>query len=161
MATQKKNEKKHYYYDYLIGKYSSKNIDKLKFLEYLKSLFFNFNTYMWLPSKYKDFVRKNNLNSSDCYKVLSNLNISNQLLKQKGYSKFLEKIEKYNQTAQTDHKIKVSIDKNMDFLKDLEKVKKKYLSISKTDFIAFISRNFDTGYSERTLYRKYFEKEME
>ena len=97
--TRKKTEKKeseHYYYNYLNGRKNSKYMDTLKFVKYIKDLFFNSTTSKWIPSKYKKFINRNSLDYKKCFETLSSLRVNNVFLKQKGYSKFLERIEKYS-----------------------------------------------------------------
>ena len=159
MATQQ--EKNKYYYPYLIGKRQLHNIEKVKFIKYLKHLFYNERTYKWIPTKYKLFVKKNNLNFNDVYSVLSNLNISNNILKEKGYSDFLKKIENYNKKEKQLFKVKEGVEDRTKFLIGLEKLRSDYLKINRKQLVNLITDNFDIGYTKSTLLKKFYEKEFD
>ena len=162
--TRKKTEKKeseHYYYNYLNGRKNSKYIDKLKFVKYIKDLFFNSTTSKWIPSKYKKFINRNGLDYKKCFETLSSLKVNNVFLKQKGYLEFLKSIEKYNPVAPSNKKIRVPIENRREFLNEIEEVRENHLKIDNKDFVTFILKNFDIGYTKTTLYKKLCAKEFE
>lgn len=155
-----KKEKDEYYYDVLIGKRSIAFIDKIKFVKYLKDAFFNKKTSKWLPSEYKSFIRRNNLNFIDCYKVLTNLNYSNIILKEKGFQDFLSKIEKYNLKETSKEKIKIEEGYTIDFIKELQKLRENHFNVSNKKFIEFIMDNFTIDYTENTLHNFFSERKF-
>lgn len=165
--TRKKTEKKeseHYYYNYLNGRKNSKYMDTLKFVKYIKDLFFNSTTSKWIPSKYKKFINRNSLDYKKCFETLSSLRVNNVFLKQKGYLEFLKSIEKYNSVVPSYKKIIVPIENRRTLLIDIEKVREKHkehIKVNKKDFVAFILKNFDIGYTQKTLYKKFCAKEFE
>lgn len=156
-----KKEKDEYYYGVLIGKRSIAFIDKIKFVKYLKDAFFNKTTHKWLPSEYKSFIRRNDLSFNDCYKVLTNLNYSNIILKEKGFQDFLNKIEKYN-LKETSNKEKIKIEEgySTDFIKELQKLRGNHFNVSDKKFIEFIMNNFEIDFTESTLHRYFTEKKF-
>ena len=77
-----------YYIDHLIGKFSITYVDKRKFFNYVKSLFFN-ERYEWSIKKYKVFITDNNIDSQNICTVLVELSNSDYVLEGKKMKGFL------------------------------------------------------------------------
>lgn len=154
------DEKKEYYYKYLTTVHQG-DLDKVKFIKYLKSKFFNYQSYKWEPTKYKSFVKRNDLDFNSCYNVLINLKTSNFILKQKGYIEFLNRIEKYNNKVIVDKKIKIDKDNLGEFIKDFNSLRNKYFKVSNEDFFDLIVENFEIEYTRNTLKKYFSEKKFE
>lgn len=154
------DERDHYYFNYLTGKYKGDYIAKHKFSLYIKSLFFNNKSYKWEPTLYKEFIKRNELDYNLVYKVISTINPPNHTIKNKGYNVFLSKINKYNNKTSIS-KIQIPTGYSDDFIKDLNQLRKKHFKITNKDFIDFIVNNFDIDYSKSTLTKYYSEKKFE
>lgn len=147
--------KNDYYFEYLIGKLNTKNIDKRKFFNYIKSLFFN-ERYEWSINKYKVFIKDNNIVTQNICKVLVEFSKSDYVLhgkKMKGFLGFVSKVENLN-SLQDKSRIRIVDNDMLEFLRSFRKFSNKHLKFkNKKEYIAFIDKNFETGYSYNTLYK--------
>ena len=142
-----------YYYDSLIGKSSIRYSDKRKFFNYVKSLFFN-ERYEWSIKKYKVFITDNNIDSQNICTVLVELSNSDYVLegkKMKGFLAFITKVKALN--LQDKQKTKIANNDPIEFLKRFREFSNKHLKFNtKKEYIEFIDKNFETGYTYNTLY---------
>tara|TARA_B110000971_G_C20011066_1_gene501528 strand:+ start:562 stop:1191 length:630 start_codon:yes stop_codon:yes gene_type:complete len=142
-----------YYIDHLIGKFSITYVDKRKFFNYVKSLFFN-ERYEWSIKKYKVFITDNNIDSQNICTVLVELSNSDYVLegkKMKGFLAFITKVKALN--LQDKQKTKIANNDPIEFLKRFREFSNKHLKFNtKKEYIEFIDKNFETGYTYNTLY---------
>jgi hypothetical protein len=143
-----------YYYNSLIGKSSIKYSNKRKFFNYVKSLFSN-ERYEWSIKKYKVFITDNNIVSQDICSVLVQLSNSDYVLKgkkMKGFLGFITKVETLNSLPDK-QKTKIGDIDALEFLKSFREFSNNHLKFnSKKEYIEFIDKNFETGYTYNTLY---------
>jgi hypothetical protein len=143
-----------YYYDDLIGKSFNKYLNKRKFFNYIKSLFFN-ERYEWSIKKYKIFIIDNNIDSQDICSVLVGLSNSDYVLKgkkMKGFLGFITKVKTLNSLPDK-QKTRIGDIDTIEFLKSFREFSKSNLKFnSKKEYIEFIDENFETGYTYNTLY---------
>lgn len=149
-----------YYYHYLKGIGNVKNIaQKDKFYNYLKELFYDYNRYKWKVKKYKEFIKKNNLNYSSCGAILNvfgNTKYLNNMPGSKGYVNFVNSLQKLNK-IDSSKRIKIKVEP-IKFFEELYSFRNKYLKMTNEEYFSFISKNFNTSFTQKTIKAYHYKK---
>jgi hypothetical protein len=134
-------------------------------VEKVKDEFYDRHQYKWPRKKFYHYVNVHRLNPGHVIAFLESLMDRYFLKRTKGkatYQKFMDDLKKTKSNELNLYRyygihLKNNID-IIEFLTEMKKIKNTYIDISHIKFIKFLSENFSTGYTYKSLYNYYFDK---
>ena len=147
-----------YYIKFFLPNYNLAHINRKVFYENLKKDLINPITYKWDEKRLLKLLRDENLSVVNVLDVLLWLSQSTYIV-DKGFVDFTDSLnKKREQLIERQSKIYIDEDSRLDFLRKINQLRNKYMTLNNEKFIDFVFGSFDIGLKKSSLQRFYYEE---